>query len=850
MGDDPNFATTVTTSIATKAPLVHTHVAADVTDFDAEVSNNTSVAANTLKVTFPGFGTTAGTALEGDTVLFDGVYSSLTGKPTLFSESYNDLSDLPTLFDGNYNSLSNLPTLGTAAAAATTDFAAASHTHVIADITGLQTALDGAGDANVQSDWDETDSADDSFILNKPTVPSGIDDLSDVDTTTIAASTGDVLRWSGTAWAPDAPASGGTQSDWDETDAADPAFILNKPTAVADLEHNYVRVLLPSSHLTGGGSQIDFDLNSKTQVTGFTSDETVGSGLTFASDQFTAGNDGLYTFNASAEFKSTVTQRPAPTLHFRVNGTEVEGKSLAYVRQSNVLDEATANLTRTFNLTSGDTVQVWFQNQGVVGSSVVTGEQFLFEGYSHDVTVIGIDGTIGDDNVQSDWNQTDAAADDFILNKPTIPTAFSGVYNDLTGKPTLFSEDYNDLSNLPTLFDGAYGSLTGAPTLFDGAYTSLSGLPTLFDGAYSSLSGLPTLFDGAYTSLSGLPTLGTAAAAATGDFAAASHTHAIADVTGLQTALDNAGEDNVQADWNESDTGADSFILNKPTIPTAFSGVYNDLTGKPTLFSEDYNDLTNLPTLFDGAYASLSGKPTLFDGDYNSLSNLPTLFDGTYSSLTGKPTLVTSVDGLSDVDTTTAAPTTGDILEWDGTNWVPATPSGGGATTRQFSNDAKSSMSSGEASTNYLWPGQLQAGKGDADSDVSTNPRTNSSATYSYCKNLGHRPGAGTWSIELYANLSVGANNSGTTSRSEWNGEDVDIIITKHSSGASASTLSDSEVITVGSSTHFANEGTVSLTGIVLTSSDYIVVTLKPNFSNSSTAYCFWSYDIDCTKTA
>ena len=55
-----------------------------------------AITANTAKVTFPGFGTTAGTALEGDT----------------------------SLFDGDYNSLSNLPTLGTAAAAAATDFVA------------------------------------------------------------------------------------------------------------------------------------------------------------------------------------------------------------------------------------------------------------------------------------------------------------------------------------------------------------------------------------------------------------------------------------------------------------------------------------------------------------------------------------------------------------------------------------------------------------------------------------------------------------------------------------------------------------------------------------------------------
>ena len=49
---------------------------------------------------------------------------------------------------GSYNDLANRPTLGTAAAAATTDFAAASHTHTIANVTGLQGALDGKAGAS------------------------------------------------------------------------------------------------------------------------------------------------------------------------------------------------------------------------------------------------------------------------------------------------------------------------------------------------------------------------------------------------------------------------------------------------------------------------------------------------------------------------------------------------------------------------------------------------------------------------------------------------------------------------------------------------------------------------------
>lgn len=38
------------------------------------------------------------------------------------------------------------------------------------------------------------------------------------------------------------------------------------------------------------------------------------------------------------------------------------------------------------------------------------------------------------------------------------------------------------------------------------------------------------------------------------------------------------------------------------------------------------------------------------------------------------------IDDLQDVDTSTTTPSTGDHLEWDGTTWIPAAPSGGGGT--------------------------------------------------------------------------------------------------------------------------------------------------------------------------
>jgi len=58
-----------------------------------------------------------------------------------------------------------------------------------------------------------------------------------------------------------------------------------------------------------------------------------------------------------------------------------------------------------------------------------------------------------------------------------------------------------------------------------------------------------------------------------------------------------------------------------------------------------------------------------------------------------------SVDALSDVDTTTSAPSTDDVLQWNGSNWVPGTVSGGAGEVNQnaFSSIAVSGYGNIEA---------------------------------------------------------------------------------------------------------------------------------------------------------
>ena len=143
----------------------------------------------------------------------------------------------------------------------------------------------------------------------------------------------------------------------------------------------------------------------------------------------------------------------------------------------------------------------------------------------------------------------------------------------------------------------------------------------------------------------------------------------------------------IQSDWNASGTLA--AILNKPTLATvATSGSYNDLINKPTIpaaqIQSDWSQSNSVALDF------IKNKPTIpaaqVQSNWNEndsnlvtfIQNKPTLFSGAYADLTGKPTLVTTLNGLSDVDTSGVS--TNKILKYNGTSWVVADDlSGGGA---------------------------------------------------------------------------------------------------------------------------------------------------------------------------
>lgn len=68
-------------------------------------------------------------------------------------------------------------------------------------------------------------------------------------------------------------------------------------------------------------------------------------------------------------------------------------------------------------------------------------------------------------NVQSDWNQSDNTADDFIKNKPSIPTALSDLTDDSTHR--LVTDTEKSTWNGKSDFSGSYNDLTDKPTIPD-----------------------------------------------------------------------------------------------------------------------------------------------------------------------------------------------------------------------------------------------------------------------------------------------------------------------------------------------------------------------------------------------
>lgn len=371
--------------------------------------------------------------------------------------------------------------------------------------------------AQVQSDWNESDSSDPAYIANKPTIPSG-DQLVPSATSSDEGKILTVDSNGDPSWAP-AQTYSQVQSNWNETDSSAVSYIQNKPsipTATSDLTND--SNFITASDVPGAQVQSDWtesDSSSAAYIANKPSIPTATSDLT---------NDSNF-----------ITASDVPGAQVQSDWTESDTSSAAYIAHKPTIPTATSDLTNDSNF--------------ITASDVPSAQ------------------------VQSDWTESDTSDPAYIAHKPSIPTKTSDLTNDsnyITSSDVPGAQVQSDWTESDTSSAAYIAHKPSIPTV-DQSYSSSSTNAqsgTAVAQAISSVNQVPSSTSADEGKVLTVDSNGDAAWATNSD-------SALNLVAGTNVTLTKNGNDltvsasgGAQANWNETDTSAASYIQNKPSIPS------------------------------------------------------------------------------------------------------------------------------------------------------------------------------------------------------------------------------------------------------------------------------------------
>ena len=351
--------------------------------------------------------------------------------------------------------------------------------------------------------------------------------------------------------------AGKVQSDWEETNSAEPSYIRNKPdlSRYATLE----------------------DLENMTGV-------FIGV--------YTGTEETTTPF---ADFYAAHLEGKALFLKREIDGTE-------YLFGADDISETTIRFTRTIGSVESN---AYGTVKSYMAQIVKDNDDDIWNFYEKQ---------LGDDQVQSDWTEADNTKKSFIRNKPNLATvATSGSYNDLTDKPSIpdpqVQSDWAEADNTKVDYIKNKPNLSTVAT--SGSYNDLSDKPTIPAAQVQSdwaeadntkvdyIKNKPNLStvatSGSYNDLSDKPSIPDPQVQSDWAEADNSKPDFIKNKPNLATVATSGSYNDlsdkpsipvaqVQSDWTEDDDSDPSFILHKPNLATvATSGSYNDLEDKPTI---------------------------------------------------------------------------------------------------------------------------------------------------------------------------------------------------------------------------------------------------------------------------
>jgi len=486
---------------------------------------------------------------------FSGDYNDLTNKPTIFDGNYNSLTNKPQLFDGNYNLLINKPEIPDKTSDLTNDsgfITTITMSHILNALgyTPADAASVFNGDYNslanlpVLNDYitstDLSDFRTESQILNlinssissgidldynnllnKPTIPSDVSQLTDT-TNLLERFTGNYNDLSNKP----------NLSEFITETEIDSKIASAVTGGTVDLS-NYVTDTELATAIAGvSGGNVDLsDYYTKTQVDALIPDVTGLASETYVQTQIAQASLGggvdLSTYVTDTELATELGNLDVSDLT-DTNGLLGGGGGSGSVDLTGYATEtfvnqqvAAASIGGIANLDDLSDVAV-----GSLPQSANASEHYLLEynpvtslWESNDfgsifATQSYVSATVATALTDGEINLDGYATEQFVEQKLVERgNHFSGNYFDLANRPQLFSGSYLDLTNVPTRKEYTLTSNGSSLSLIETeadpdqvvATIDFADLGIGFSGDYSDLTNRPSLFSGNYDDLNNKP---------------------------------------------------------------------------------------------------------------------------------------------------------------------------------------------------------------------------------------------------------------------------------------------------------------------------------------------------------
>ena len=548
------------------------------------------------------------------------------------------------------------------------------------------------------------------------------------DTLTVTGNSGDVLTYNGSQWVASAPTGGGGGGGGNQVaqtlslngsqiaissgnsidigpligaTAPDWANITNKPTIPADVSDltDTTNLLVGSQSLTLTGTQL--------AISG-------GNTVDFAG-MFTDTDNQTLTFDQNTNFLTIANGNAVDLSPLAGGSSYTDSDAIAAVTGAN-LNMGSNDITTTGKIlyanvynTEADLPSATTYH-GMFAHVHGTGKGYFSHGgnwvpLANEANVpVDVSDLTDTNSLLGGGSQTLSLSGTQLTISGQNTVDFAGMFTDTDNQTLSFDTSTNILTiangntvDLSTLAGGSGSSsflgLTDTPGAFTGnTFVKVNNAGTalefttvnLFDGDYNSLTNQPTIFDGDYNNLTNKPTIPADVGdlTDTGNLLGGSANQTLS-LVGTQLSLTNGGSVDFAGMFTDTDNQTLTFNSANNNLLIS-NGNSVDLSALSTA-SQTIDDLqdVNVTSTQDGqflVYNNTSGdwenmSVTLFDGDYNNLTNKPTLFNGDYNGLTNRPTIPADLSDLADVSS--SAPSTGQVLKWDGSAWAPASDSTG-----------------------------------------------------------------------------------------------------------------------------------------------------------------------------